>query len=127
MDIKVTQIFRDRNWQTPPTDLVPAGWAVATDGIIGSDESGWPNVFLTEVEAQAKATAIKTNRLEEIHAQLEEIRATWTEEQALDFSFHDPEFDALCHEEFMILSGGKDTIEISMEWVMANADEVVTL
>ena len=71
--------------------------------------------------------AEKIKRLEEINVRLEEIRATWTDEQKADLTFHDPEFDALCHEEFMILSGGKATLTISAEWVMANADEVVVL
>lgn len=32
-----------------------------------------------------------------------------------------PELDAIAHEMFMILSGGKNEIKLSAEWVKANA------
>ena len=125
MDIEITEVFtKDHKGQT-----VPLGWAVVTDGEVRSnpDNHGFPNIFTTPEEAQTRMLDIKVKRLQEINTRLEEIRATWTEEQKIDMSFHDPEFDRLCHEEFMILSGGKDTITLSADWVRENADEVVTL
>jgi hypothetical protein len=66
-------------------------------------------------------------RFDEITRIQDEIRATWTEAQRLDFTFHDHQFDALSGESFYLMTGGRDTLSLSIEQVAEMADEVVTL
>jgi len=62
-------------------------------------------------------------RFAEIHETQEEIRATWTEEQSKDWTFHDEHFDALSRESFYLMTEGRDTLTISQETIERVAEK----
>ena len=62
--------------------------------------------------------------LQRLQAQSDARRAELTQEQRDDWRFRDPEMDRLFGLMFSILSGGKGSITLSADWVMAHGEEV---